>query len=97
MTRLKTRMLFLAAGLTISAGVVSFDREESSLLAQASCNCQQSNTYLNNQACDIETRTSWLNWLSGKSSNAQFHYLDLLELLIGGDKGSKNTQITSQF
>jgi hypothetical protein len=31
--------------------------------------------------CAITPQTSWMSWFSGQSSSAQFHFIDLLELL----------------
>ena len=31
--------------------------------------------------CTLAPQTSWLSWFSGQSSSAQFHFIDLLELL----------------
>jgi hypothetical protein len=31
--------------------------------------------------CALAPQTSWLSWFSGQSSSAQFHFIDLLELL----------------
>jgi len=34
---------------------------------------------------------SWFSWLTGNSRSAQFHYLDLLELLSDSDKKAQET------
>lgn len=31
--------------------------------------------------CALAPQTSWLSWFTGQSSSAQFHFIDLLELL----------------
>jgi len=88
MSRLKTRMLTLSAIVLISAGVYSSDHSQE---VASNDMCMRSTTQINYSAsehCKLEAHTSWYAWLTGGSSSAQFHYLDLLELLIG----SKDTQ-----
>ncbi|RVU40357.1 hypothetical protein EOE67_07110 [Rheinheimera riviphila] len=31
--------------------------------------------------CALAPQTSWASWFSGQSSSAQFHFIDLLELI----------------
>lgn len=38
---------------------------------------------------NIEDDSSWFSWLTGDSRSAQFHYLDLLELLTRSDDTKK--------
>ncbi|QTH72896.1 hypothetical protein J5O05_11340 [Pseudoalteromonas xiamenensis] len=92
MIRLKTRTLLVATFITASVGVVSFDGQDETLLADASCGCQQTSK-MNQAVCQKQVGSEWINWLTGNSGSAQFHYLDLLELLLGGDKSTKNTSI----
>ncbi len=33
--------------------------------------------------CAAQTTLSWQNWLVGRGSSSQFHFVDLLELLYG--------------
>lgn len=41
---------------------------------------------------------SWFSWLTGNSRSAQFHYLDLLELLSDSEKKTQETSaITNHF
>jgi len=41
---------------------------------------------------------SWFSWLTGNSRSAQFHYLDLLELLSDSEKKTQETAaITKHF
>ena len=41
---------------------------------------------------------SWFAWLTGNSRSAQFHYLDLLELLSDSEKETQETAaITNHF
>ncbi|SFC53062.1 hypothetical protein [Pseudoalteromonas denitrificans] len=65
---------------------------------------------INNQCCPTVYKTqvsisqcqasnkSWFSWLTGNSRSAQFHYLDLLELLSNSEnKDQNNSAITSHF
>jgi hypothetical protein len=82
--QLKTRMLVLSTIVVLSGGVSSQDKSVIALAGYDMCTCQtaqQSNT----QACKQQAHVNWYSWLMGESSSAQFHYLDLLELLLGSD------------
>ncbi|PAJ72624.1 hypothetical protein CJF42_20170 [Pseudoalteromonas sp. NBT06-2] len=39
---------------------------------------------------------SWFSWLTGNSRSAQFHYLDLLELLSNSEKKTHKTAIITK-
>lgn len=93
MITLKTRTLFIAALVTASVGVISFESHNEGTLIAANCNCQK--TAQGGAAmCETKASSEWLNWLIGNSGSAQFHYLDLLELLLSSDSRSKNANIT---
>ncbi|MCC2617387.1 hypothetical protein LJ739_14135 [Aestuariibacter halophilus] len=62
----------------------------SGLDASARCGCDGSVSYdnrlpashpANRCALAASEEVSWVSWMSGRASNYQFHYLDLLELL----------------
>ncbi|MCF2910268.1 hypothetical protein L1285_18280 [Pseudoalteromonas sp. DL2-H2.2] len=93
--RLKTRTLLLTAAVVLSAGVVSFNGDDTLIAKNDMCQCSTTVASQHAQAnvCKLESHTSWYAWLTGGSSNAQFHYLDLLELLLG----SGDEQTASQF
>jgi len=73
----------LAVVLTLSAGVYLLPQQQT--VAAAAC----TNTVVITQngmesytvQCTLAPQTSWLSWFSGQSSSAQFHFIDLLELL----------------
>ena len=98
-SRLKTRMLAVTAVVTLSAGVYSVDYSEE--VASSTCSCSTNTVQVNSnflEQCKLEAHTSWYAWLTGESSSAQFHYLDLLELLLGSDETESNTEsFTSHF
>ncbi|MDK1314126.1 hypothetical protein [Pseudoalteromonas ardens] len=95
LSRLKTRTLLLTAALVLSAGVVSFSGDDDLVAKNEMCQCSttQVSQHAPSNLCKLESHTSWYAWLTGGSSNAQFHYLDLLELLLG----SGDEQTSSQF
>ncbi|MBQ4813417.1 hypothetical protein A7985_20095 [Pseudoalteromonas luteoviolacea] len=96
-TWLKTRTVLFAAAAVVSVGVFSFGNEEIVVTKYEQCQCTNSNyNNYNVPYCKREAHTSWFAWLTGGSSNAQFHYLDLLELLIGSDDKQDSSSI-SQF
>jgi hypothetical protein len=101
-------MLTLTAVVTLSAGVYSVDYNEEFVNSTCSCstNTAQVNSSTNTaqvnssmlEQCKLEAHTSWYAWLTGESSSAQFHYLDLLELLLGSDDTESNAEsFTSHF
>ncbi|ALO43476.1 hypothetical protein [Pseudoalteromonas phenolica] len=98
-SRLKTRMLAVTAVVTLSAGVYSVDHSEE--VASSTCSCSTNTVQVDSQMleqCKLEAHTSWYAWLTGESSSAQFHYLDLLELLLGSDEAESSTEnFTSRF
>ncbi|MDK1289097.1 hypothetical protein [Pseudoalteromonas umbrosa] len=93
-TWLKTRTVLLASAAIISIGVFSFGDDNIELAQANSCECVDVSYNYNNQHCKREAHTSWYAWLTGGSSNAQFHYLDLLELLIGSNDQQDSSRIS---
>ncbi|MEE2023413.1 hypothetical protein [Alkalimonas mucilaginosa] len=63
----KTRTLVLAAALLAAAGFSLLHSHHPALTCQNTAECQQ--------------QFNWLSWLQGQSRSAQFHFVDLLELL----------------
>lgn len=82
---MKTPMLLKTAAfvLSLSAGLYLFPQDQHSVIAS----CSNSVTVAQNGVesftvqCALAPQTSWLSWFSGQSSSAQFHFIDLLELL----------------
>ena len=46
---------------------------------------------------EIEDDSSWFSWISGDSRSAQFHYLDLLELLTSSEDTKNPTSLKPLF
>jgi len=99
MGQIKTWMLAVAATISLSAAVYSYDKSEA--IVSKSCACSTNTVQMNynlNEQCNLEAHTSWFAWLTGGSSSAQFHYLDLLELLIGSEDSELDSDnFTSRF
>ena len=93
LSRLKTRMLGLSAIAVTSVGAISYDNSQitSSLYKDCTCNVSHQISPTGIQSCKRDAHTSWYAWLSGESSSAQFHYLDLLELLLGSKESSSSS------
>ncbi|WP_440054377.1 hypothetical protein ACSLBF_16200 [Pseudoalteromonas sp. T1lg65] len=83
-TKYKARIALVSASLLMTAGVLSFnDSEQNVTVKNETCACNElSSSY---EQCQPEAHTSWAAWLTGGSSSGQFHYLDLLELLVGSN------------
>ncbi|MBQ4832634.1 hypothetical protein J8L70_05215 [Pseudoalteromonas sp. MMG010] len=83
MRAFKTGMLI--ASVFVVVGVVSFLPENKpATIAQINCaHNNEDHTLVSTQhkCLNIEQNKSWAAWLKGESRSAQFHYLDLLELL----------------
>ncbi len=93
MRAFKTGILIASALLLI--GAFSFgSSSEQELSSVGNCHNTQvvsaQNTLTTITCIKAEEESSWFSWLTGDSRSAQFHYLDLLELLTNSDD-SKNT------
>ncbi|CAM4070630.1 hypothetical protein BIW53_07090 [Pseudoalteromonas byunsanensis] len=89
--RLKTRMLVLSAIVVMSVGVLSQDESTTALTNNYnSCTCETSQKS-DSRYCRQESEVNWYSWFRGESGSAQFHYLDLLELLLGSDRKSDSS------
>ncbi|KID58964.1 hypothetical protein JF50_00400 [Pseudoalteromonas luteoviolacea] len=93
-TWLQTRTVLLAIAAVVSVGVFSFGNDDIEVTQSSQCECIDAMYNYNEQHCKREAHTSWYAWLTGGSSNAQFHYLDLLELLIGSDDQQDSSSIS---
>ncbi|MEI5640386.1 MULTISPECIES: hypothetical protein [unclassified Pseudoalteromonas] len=94
---IKARIALIAAVLVASAGVFSFDNNNERVAEYAACSCSTSQFVADSEACQPESHTSWVAWLTGGSSNGQFHYLDLLELLIGSNDEQNSSKVSSPY
>ena len=93
----KTGMLIASALLLI--GVISFTSNSNQQQSLVN-NCFQKNNNENapiNACLKVEESSSWFSWLTGESRSAQFHYLDLLELLTSSEEGKKTPSIKPIF
>ncbi|CAH9055065.1 hypothetical protein PSECIP111951_02726 [Pseudoalteromonas holothuriae] len=88
--RLRTRMLVLSAVVVMSVSFVSQDGSATlALTKHDNCTCESSRN--TSQYCKTQTDINWYSWLMGESGSAQFHYLDLLELLLGSGRQSDSS------
>ena len=82
---MKTPMLLKTAAfvLSLSAGLYLLPQEQHSVMASCinSVAVAQNGVESFTVQCELAPQTSWLSWFSGQSSSAQFHFIDLLELL----------------
>jgi len=69
--------------LSVSAGFYLFPQQQDNAVAS----CTNAVVLMPNGVesfsvqCALAPQTSWASWFSGQSSSAQFHFIDLLELL----------------
>lgn len=98
MRAFKTGILIAAALLII--GAFSFAPSSEQDLSLVS-NCQHQVTSVNTQnaitCAKVEEDSSWFSWLTGDSRSAQFHYLDLLELLTSSEESKNPPSLTPLF
>ncbi|MFN6970388.1 MAG: hypothetical protein ACK4NN_05950 [Rheinheimera sp.] len=82
---MKTQMLLKTAGLvlTLSAGFYFLPPLQENTIASCvnTVTLTQQGVESYTVQCALAPQTSWVSWFSGKSSSAQFHFIDLLELL----------------
>lgn len=90
--------ILIATVLTIC--YLSFSSKNDEIaMASEQCQCDTLNTATHLSVCQKqvnETHSSWFSWLAGDSRSAQFHYLDLLELLSGSDE-QQSRSLTPSF
>ena len=98
MRAFKTGILIASALLFI--GAFSFAPSSEQDLSLVS-NCQHhasSKNAPNTLTCaKVEEDSSWFSWLTGDSRSAQFHYLDLLELLTSSEDAKNTPSIKPLF
>ena len=95
----KKLTLGIATGL-LTASVLNSVVVDSTLISQ-NCTSSLSNPgyalqtdtkntgLLTNCVVPVSETVNWFDWIGGKSSSYQFHFLDLLELLYGDDVSYK--------
>lgn len=93
------RMLVASSVALFSATTFSVITAPTTQNTQCSCPSNYSNQYAYNRAIaqcrlDNASNKSWFAWLKGDSRSAQFHYLDLLELLSHSEQ---DTPPSAQF
>ncbi|GKW53944.1 hypothetical protein GBO14_10600 [Pseudoalteromonas shioyasakiensis] len=90
--------ILIASALTVAAFVSFSSADEDDFLAAASgCSCNTLNASSSAQCMKAEQETGWFSWLTGDSRSAQFHYLDLLELLTSSEESKKVSGLGSKF
>ena len=69
----------IASSAVLAVCVLGFSLTQPDYLSstEADCNQVEQHTHIDSQC----QKQSWSDWLKGESRSAQFHYLDLLELL----------------
>lgn len=91
--------ILIATVLTICS-LSFFSKTDDAVLASEQCQSNTLNTATHTTSCQTpihETRSSWFSWLAGDSRSAQFHYLDLLELLSSSPDEQKSRSVTPSF
>ncbi|WP_024611841.1 hypothetical protein [Pseudoalteromonas sp. TB64] len=99
MRAFKTGILIASALLFI--GAFSFaPTTKQELSSVNNCHNQEQASSVQNtaHACiKIEDDSSWFSWITGDSRSAQFHYLDLLELLTSSEDSKKTPSLKPLF
>ncbi len=71
---------------------------DAELLVSNDCQCSSEHFVKNAAHCmNAEQESSWMSWITGDSRSAQFHYLDLLELLTRSDEPQKARSLSPRF
>lgn len=89
--------ILTATVLTIST--LSFlSNSDETVIAANDCQCESEHLVKNAVHCmNAEQESSWVSWITGDSRSAQFHYLDLLELLTRADEPQKARSLSPRF
>lgn len=90
--------ILTATALTIST-ISYFSQSDDELMVANDCQCSSGHLTINNsvQCMKVEQESTWMSWLTGDSRSAQFHYLDLLELLTSSDEPQKARSLSPRF
>lgn len=83
----------------ITIGIISyFSISDDTVIASRECQCSSEHLVKNAVHCmNAEQESSWASWITGDSRSAQFHYLDLLELLTRSDEPQKARSLSPRF
>jgi hypothetical protein len=97
MRAFKTGILIASASLFI--GMFSLTpSSEQEISSINNCHYQTVNSQqVLNTCIKVQEDSSWFSWLTGDSRSAQFHYLDLLELLTSSEKTKKPSSLKPLF
>ncbi|MFY8327853.1 hypothetical protein [Pseudoalteromonas sp. ZZD1] len=89
--------ILTATALTI--GTLSyFSKSDTTLIAASNYECSGEHLLNNSAQCmNAEHESGWMSWITGDSRSAQFHYLDLLELLTSSDEPKKARSLGPRF
>ncbi len=89
--------ILTATALTI--GTLSyFSKSDDTFIAANNCQCSGEHLINNTVQCmNAEHESSWMSWITGDSRSAQFHYLDLLELLTSSDEPKQARSLAPRF
>lgn len=79
--------ILIATVLTICS-LSFFTKTDDAELASEQCQSNTFNSVTHTTVCHtpIHEKRTWFSWLAGDSRSAQFHYLDLLELLSSSEE-----------
>ncbi|MBT0586101.1 hypothetical protein [Alteromonas oceanisediminis] len=86
------KVLLATAGTALL--VLAMSAKPSNVQFSDNVNCQQGDVSEKHQTTCVQKlseQVSWSDWLVGKSTNYQFHFLDLLELLYSDDSSSNDS------
>ncbi|MGS0536773.1 hypothetical protein [Pseudoalteromonas sp. SaAl2] len=83
----------------ITIGTLSYlSKSDDTFIATNDCQCSGEHLINNAVQCmNTEHASSWMSWITGDSRSAQFHYLDLLELLTHSDEPKKARSLGPRF
>ncbi|MBB1279962.1 hypothetical protein [Pseudoalteromonas sp. SR41-1] len=90
----------LIASALLLIGAFSFgSSSEQELSSVSNCHNTQVVSAQNTLTACIkaEEESSWFSWLTGDSRSAQFHYLDLLELLTSSEDSKNSPSLKPLF
>lgn len=90
--------ILTATAITIST-ISYFSQSGDELMVANDCQCSSGHLAINNsvQCMKVEQDSTWMSWITGDSRSAQFHYLDLLELLTSSDEPQKARSLSPRF
>ncbi len=88
--RFTTFIIAIGMFLSAAALVPAWQAEAKNYTQECAELLAKQNKEIVADVCAIEEdEVSWLSWFSGKSRSAQFHFLDLFELLFDSSKSKE--------